>query len=131
MIKLTKKTIELLDAVTSVPYSRKSLGYTIGRGLDAVLPFTCYSYWFSCYFDQRGKLMKAQVHVHLCIWSIFVSQVVCSKYILQFSLGWGGAVWTYSQMKPKVELLGLNGMKRKLFTTCTSNTRKNGLTHHQ
>jgi hypothetical protein len=51
--------IELLDAVTSVPYSRKGLGYTIGRGLDAVLPFTCYSYWFSCYFDQRGKLMKA------------------------------------------------------------------------
>jgi hypothetical protein len=40
MIKLTKKAIELL-------------------GLDAVLPFTCYSYWFSCYFDQRGKLMKA------------------------------------------------------------------------
>jgi hypothetical protein len=31
----------------------------IGRGLDVVLPFTCYSYWFSCYFDQRGKLMKA------------------------------------------------------------------------
>jgi hypothetical protein len=29
------------------------------RGLDAVLPFTCYSYWFSCYFDQRGKLIKA------------------------------------------------------------------------
>jgi hypothetical protein len=23
------------------------------------LPFTCYSYWFSCYFDQRGNLMKA------------------------------------------------------------------------
>jgi hypothetical protein len=59
MIKLTKKAIELLDAVTSVPYSRKGLWYTIGRGLDAVLPFTCYSYWFSCYFDQRGKLMKA------------------------------------------------------------------------
>jgi hypothetical protein len=36
----------------------KDFGYTIGRGLDAVLPFTCY-YWFSCYFDQRGKLMKA------------------------------------------------------------------------
>jgi hypothetical protein len=35
------------------------LGYTIGRGLDAILPFTCYSYWFSCYFDHRGKLMKA------------------------------------------------------------------------
>jgi hypothetical protein len=49
---LPKKTIELLDAVTSVPYSKK--------GLDAVLPFACYSsYWFSCYFDQRGKLMKA------------------------------------------------------------------------
>jgi hypothetical protein len=31
----------------------------IGRGLDAVLPFACYSYSFSCYFDQRGKLMKA------------------------------------------------------------------------
>jgi hypothetical protein len=30
MIKLTKKAIELLDAVTSVPYSRKGLGYTIG-----------------------------------------------------------------------------------------------------
>jgi hypothetical protein len=57
MIKLTKKAIELLDAVT-VPYSRKGLGYTIGRGPDAFLPFTCYSYWFSCYFDQRGKLMK-------------------------------------------------------------------------
>jgi hypothetical protein len=28
-IKLTKKAIELLDAVTSVPYSRKGLGYTI------------------------------------------------------------------------------------------------------
>jgi hypothetical protein len=28
MIKLTKKAIELLDAVTSVPYSRKGLGYT-------------------------------------------------------------------------------------------------------
>jgi hypothetical protein len=27
--------------------------------MDAILPFTCYSYWFSCYFDQRGKLMKA------------------------------------------------------------------------
>jgi hypothetical protein len=59
MIKLTKKAIELLDAVTSVPYSRKGLGYTIGHGLDAVLHFTCYSYWFSCYFIQRGKLMKA------------------------------------------------------------------------
>jgi hypothetical protein len=55
MIKLTKKAIELLDAVTSVPYSRKGLVYTIGCGLDAVFPFTCYSYWFSCYFDQRGK----------------------------------------------------------------------------
>jgi hypothetical protein len=53
MIKLTKKAIELLDAVTSFPYSRKGLGYTIGRGLDAVLPFTCYSHWFSCYLDQR------------------------------------------------------------------------------
>jgi hypothetical protein len=31
----------------------------IGHGLDAVLPFTYYSYWFSCYFDQRGILMKA------------------------------------------------------------------------
>jgi hypothetical protein len=31
----------------------------IERGLDAVLPFTCYSYWFSGYFDQRGKSMKA------------------------------------------------------------------------
>jgi hypothetical protein len=59
MIKLTKKAIQLRDAVTSVPLSRKGLGYTIGRGLDAVLPFTCYSDWFSCYFDQRGKLMKA------------------------------------------------------------------------
>jgi hypothetical protein len=59
MIKLTKKAIELLDAITSVPYSRKGLGYTIGRGLDAVLPFTCYSYWFTGYFDQRGKLMNA------------------------------------------------------------------------
>jgi hypothetical protein len=59
MIKLTKKAIELLYAVTSVPYSRNGLGHTLGRGLDAVLPFTCYSYWFSCYFDQRGKLMKA------------------------------------------------------------------------
>jgi hypothetical protein len=49
MIKLTKKAIELLDAVTSVPYSRKGLGC----GLDAVLPFTCYSYWFSSYFNQR------------------------------------------------------------------------------
>jgi hypothetical protein len=50
MIKLTKKAIELLDAVTSVPYSRKGLGYTIttiGCGLDAVFPFTCFSYWFS------------------------------------------------------------------------------------
>jgi hypothetical protein len=37
MIKLTKKAIELLDAVTSGPYSRKGLGC----GLDAVLPFTC------------------------------------------------------------------------------------------
>jgi hypothetical protein len=55
MIKLTKKAIELFDANASVPYSRKGLGYTIGRGLDAVLPFTCYSYWFSCYFDQIGK----------------------------------------------------------------------------
>jgi hypothetical protein len=59
MIKLTKKAIELLDAVTSDPYSRKGLGYTIGRGLDADLPFFCYSDWFSCYFDQKGKLMKA------------------------------------------------------------------------
>jgi hypothetical protein len=42
MIKLTKKAIELLDAVTSVPNSRKGLGYTIGRGLDAILPFTCF-----------------------------------------------------------------------------------------
>jgi hypothetical protein len=64
MIKSTKKAIELLDAVTSVPYSRKGLGYTIGRCLDAVLPFTCYSYWFSCYFDQRGKLMKALQQTH-------------------------------------------------------------------
>jgi hypothetical protein len=61
IIKLAKKAIALLDAVTSVPYSRKGLGYTIGRGLDAVLLFTCYSYWFSCYFDQRGKLMKALI----------------------------------------------------------------------
>jgi hypothetical protein len=30
----------LLDAVTSVPYSKKGLGYAIGRGLDAILPFT-------------------------------------------------------------------------------------------
>jgi hypothetical protein len=37
----------------------------IWRGLDAILPFTCYSYWFSCYFDQRGKLMKALVE-HMC-----------------------------------------------------------------
>jgi hypothetical protein len=59
MIKLTKKAIELLDAVTSVAYSRKGLGYTIGRGMDTVLPVSCYSYWFSCSFDQRGKLMKA------------------------------------------------------------------------
>jgi hypothetical protein len=58
MIKLTKQAIELLDAVTSVPYSRKGLGYTIGCGLDAVLPFTCYSYWFSCYFDQRNINFK-------------------------------------------------------------------------
>jgi hypothetical protein len=58
---LPKKAIELLDAVTSVPYSRKCLGYTIGRGLDAVWSITCYSYWFSCqcYIDQRGNLMKA------------------------------------------------------------------------
>jgi hypothetical protein len=28
MIKLTKKAIELLEVVTSVPYSRKGLGYT-------------------------------------------------------------------------------------------------------
>jgi hypothetical protein len=53
MIKLTKKAIELLDAVTSVLFSRKGLGYTIGRGLDSVLPFTCYSNWFSCYFDSE------------------------------------------------------------------------------
>jgi hypothetical protein len=33
----------------------------IGHDLDAVLPFTCYSYWFSCYFDHRGKLMKALI----------------------------------------------------------------------
>jgi hypothetical protein len=59
IIKLKKKAIEHLDAVTSVPYSRKGLGCTIGRRLDTVLPFTCYSYWFSRYFDQRGKLMKA------------------------------------------------------------------------
>jgi hypothetical protein len=52
MIKLTKTAIELLDAVTSFPYSRKGLGYAIGCGLDASLPFTCYSYWF-CYFNQR------------------------------------------------------------------------------
>jgi uncharacterized membrane protein len=58
MTKLTKTAIELLDAVTSVPYSRKGLGYAIGCGLVAILPFTCYSYWFSCYFDQRAKLMK-------------------------------------------------------------------------
>jgi hypothetical protein len=57
--QINKKAIELLDADTSVPYSRKGLGYTIGCGLDAVLLFTCYSYWFSCYLDHRGKLMKA------------------------------------------------------------------------
>jgi hypothetical protein len=66
MIILTKKAIELLDAVTSVPYSRKGLGYTIGRDLDAVLPFTCYSYWFSSYFDQRGELMKALLYICIC-----------------------------------------------------------------
>jgi hypothetical protein len=33
MIKLTKKAIELLDAVTSVPFSRKGLGYTINYSL--------------------------------------------------------------------------------------------------
>jgi hypothetical protein len=48
--QINKKAIELLDAITSVTYSRKGLGYTIGRGLDDVLPFTC---WFSYYFDQR------------------------------------------------------------------------------
>jgi hypothetical protein len=31
----------------------------VGRGLDAILPFTCYSDWFSCYFDERGTLIKA------------------------------------------------------------------------
>jgi hypothetical protein len=40
MIKLIKKAIEPLDAVTSVPYSREGLGYTIGCGLDAILSFT-------------------------------------------------------------------------------------------
>jgi hypothetical protein len=44
VMQFAKKAIELLDVVTSVPYSRKGLEYTIGRGLDAVLPFTCYSY---------------------------------------------------------------------------------------
>jgi hypothetical protein len=80
MIKL-KKAIELLDAVTSVPYSRKGLGYTntIGRGLDAILPFTCFSYmsyWFSCYFDQRGKLMKALPT--MCIFGEFL----CRKKLI-------------------------------------------------
>jgi hypothetical protein len=37
MVMFAKKAIELLDAVTSVHYSRKGLGYTIGRDLDAVL----------------------------------------------------------------------------------------------
>jgi hypothetical protein len=69
IIKLTKKAIELLDEVTSVPYSRKGLGYTIGHGLDAVLPFTCYSDWFS--WLTRGKLTKALLEdnrffVHVC-----------------------------------------------------------------
>jgi hypothetical protein len=50
MTKLKKKPMNFL---------MQSLQFliTIGRGLDAVLPFTCYSYWFSCYFDQRAKLM--------------------------------------------------------------------------
>jgi hypothetical protein len=39
--------------------------------LDAVLPFTCYSYRFSCYFDQRGKLMKALT------WA----KIKCSNYM--------------------------------------------------
>jgi hypothetical protein len=32
------------------------------RGIKAGVKLsgrTCYSYWFSCYFDQSGKLMKA------------------------------------------------------------------------
>jgi hypothetical protein len=81
MIKLIKKAIELLDSVTSVPYSRKGLGYTIGRGLDAVLPFTCYSYWFSCYFDRRGKLMKALQLGRLTIYLDFMFNCSSIQYI--------------------------------------------------
>jgi hypothetical protein len=67
VMQFAKKAIELLDAVTSVPYSTNGLRYR--HGLVAILPFTCYSYWFSCYFDLRGKLMKALArafHLKLC-----------------------------------------------------------------
>jgi hypothetical protein len=64
MIKLTKKAVELLDAVTSVPYSRKGLGYTIRRGLDAV-----------CYIDQRGKLMKALLNCSVMLIITMLKQI--------------------------------------------------------
>jgi hypothetical protein len=77
MIKLTKKAIEFLDAVTSVPYARKGLGYTIGRGLDAVVPFICYSYWFSCNFNQRkineSPAMAGMLAYHRFLQSTWVS----------------------------------------------------------
>jgi hypothetical protein len=45
------------------------LGYTIGRGLDAVLPFTCYSYWFSCYFDQwERNINKSPAITWVKVW---------------------------------------------------------------
>jgi hypothetical protein len=62
MIKLTKKPLNFLMQSLQFLIPGKVWGYTIGRSLDAVLPFTCYSYcmyWFSCCFDQRGKLLKA------------------------------------------------------------------------
>jgi hypothetical protein len=73
LIELTKKAIELLDAVTSAPYSRKGLGYTIGHGLDAVLPFTCYSYWFSATLTNESpdddRQIQSQVKVIILLGS--------------------------------------------------------------
>jgi hypothetical protein len=61
MIKLTKKPLNFLMESLQFLIPGKVWGILQGVVWMPVLPFTCYSYWFSCYFDQRGKLMKALV----------------------------------------------------------------------
>jgi hypothetical protein len=58
MIKLTKKAIERLDAVTSVPYSRKGLGYRAWSGCRLTFHLLLLLLVLLVQCSARGKLMK-------------------------------------------------------------------------